>query len=77
MSAAPQYKFTYFDGTGRGEVCRYLFSIAGVEYESVRITIPEWFAADHAKSEYAADKAKRLQFTFRRFILCTRSSIDL
>ncbi len=48
---AKQYKFWYFDGTGRGEVCRYLFSFAGQEYEDRRVTIPEWFKNQHAKGE--------------------------
>ena len=46
-----KYKFTYFDGTGRGEVCRYLFAFAGVDYDEVRITIPDWFAQNFAKSK--------------------------
>ena len=45
-----KYKFTYFDGTGQGEDCRYLSAFAGEEYDEVRITIPDWFAKNHAKS---------------------------
>ncbi|RDD47888.1 S-crystallin SL11 [Trichoplax sp. H2] len=38
----PQYKLTYFDIRARAEVARYLFALAGVEYEDKRVTQEEW-----------------------------------
>lgn len=38
----PSYKLTYFNGKGRAEVTRLIFAQAGVEYEDVRIEIPDW-----------------------------------
>ena len=39
------YKLTYFNGRGRAEVIRYVFEVAGVQYEDVRVdinTLEEW-----------------------------------
>jgi len=40
----PQYKLTYFDmpGGGRAECIRWLFTIAKVQFEDVRVTRQEW-----------------------------------
>ncbi|XP_033127339.1 probable glutathione S-transferase 5 [Anneissia japonica] len=38
----PSYKFTYFSARGAGETSRLLFAAAGVEYEDVRVTHPQW-----------------------------------
>ena len=38
----PQYKLTYFNIRARAEVPRYLFALAGVEYEDKRVTQEEW-----------------------------------
>ncbi|GAB9468303.1 Glutathione s-transferase [Globisporangium polare] len=37
MSAAPQLKLTYFDGTGRAELARLLFAFGGIAFEDERI----------------------------------------
>ena len=41
----PNYKLTYFNGRGRAELIRYLFEVAGVQYEDVRVEIAEWSPA--------------------------------
>jgi len=38
----PTYKLTYFNGRGRGELIRFVFAQAGVEYDDVRITGEEF-----------------------------------
>jgi len=38
----PQYKLTYFNLRGRGELIRLLFAYAGQEYEDFRFEIAEW-----------------------------------
>ncbi|EDV25615.1 uncharacterized protein TRIADDRAFT_55906 [Trichoplax adhaerens] len=38
----PSYRLTYFDARGRGEVIRYLFVLADVPYQDVRVTSEEW-----------------------------------
>jgi glutathione S-transferase len=38
----PQYKLTYFNGRGRGELIRLVFAQAGVEYEDVRVEKDKW-----------------------------------
>ncbi|EDV25617.1 expressed hypothetical protein [Trichoplax adhaerens] len=38
----PSYRLTYFNSRGRGEIIRYLFALAGVPYEDVRVTSEEW-----------------------------------
>jgi len=43
------YKLTYFDLRGRGEIIRLVFAAAGVQYEDYRI-----------KSEWAELKARKL-----------------
>ncbi|KAJ3663481.1 hypothetical protein Zmor_007739 [Zophobas morio] len=39
---APQYKFTYLDTRGLGEMCRYLFKYGGIDFEDVRIKRENW-----------------------------------
>lgn len=39
---APAYKFTYFDLRGVGEVIRYIFKYANIEFEDVRIKGEDW-----------------------------------
>ena len=38
----PSYKLMYFNGRGRAEASRYLFALAGVEYEDYRFAEGEW-----------------------------------
>eukprot|EP00117_Sycon_ciliatum_P042244 scpid82425/ scgid30752/ Hematopoietic prostaglandin D synthase; GST class-sigma; Glutathione S-transferase; Glutathione-dependent PGD synthase; Glutathione-requiring prostaglandin D synthase; Prostaglandin-H2 D-isomerase len=38
----PTYKLTYFDATGRAELSRRMFKLAGVEFEDVRVSKDEW-----------------------------------
>jgi glutathione S-transferase len=38
----PSYKLIYFDGRGRGEICRYLLAAAGVDFEDQRLTYATW-----------------------------------
>lgn len=38
----PQYKLIYFNGRGRAEVPRWLFAVAGVQYEDVRYEMEDW-----------------------------------
>ena len=38
----PSYKLVYFNGRGRGELARYIFAQAGVEYEDQRLTGEEF-----------------------------------
>jgi len=37
-----QYKLTYFNIRGRGELARLIFATAGVEYEDNRVERPQW-----------------------------------
>ena len=37
-----QYKLTYFNSRGRGEIIRYLFALAGQKYEDNRVTSEQW-----------------------------------
>lgn len=38
----PQYKLTYFPLRGKAEAIRMTFSVAGVEFEDVRVSIGDW-----------------------------------
>jgi glutathione S-transferase len=46
----PTYKLQYFDGQGRAEVARLLFSVAGVEFEDERLSGETWQTAKPSKS---------------------------
>lgn len=37
-----QYKLTYFQLRGKAEAIRMTFSVAGVEFEDVRVSIDDW-----------------------------------
>ena len=43
----PSYKFTYFNGRGRGEITRLIFAAAGVAYNDHRIPLENWAAHKH------------------------------
>uniref|UniRef100_A0A0L8HMB1 GST N-terminal domain-containing protein n=1 Tax=Octopus bimaculoides TaxID=37653 RepID=A0A0L8HMB1_OCTBM len=43
----PSYTLYYFNGRGRAEVLRMLFSAAGVQFQDKRIEFSEW---SHYKS---------------------------
>lgn len=38
-----KYKLSYFPIRGRGEAIRIVFTVAGVEFEDVRVGPKEWF----------------------------------
>lgn len=38
----PSYKLTYFNGRGRAEAMRFMFEVAGVPFEDVRIEGEKW-----------------------------------
>lgn len=38
----PTYRLSYFEARGLGELSRYLFALAGVEYEDKRYSREEW-----------------------------------
>ncbi len=47
----PQYKFNYFNVRGKGEVCRILLSLAGADWEDVRLDFGDsWQAVKESKS---------------------------
>lgn len=46
----PSYKLQYFDGQGRAEVARLLFSAAGVAFEDERLAGEAWQTAKPSKS---------------------------
>ena len=36
------YKLTYFNGRGGGEICRLIFSAAGLDFEDERLSGDDW-----------------------------------
>ncbi|KAK2140427.1 hypothetical protein LSH36_1353g00034 [Paralvinella palmiformis] len=38
----PKYKITYFNGTGRAEIARWMFALAGQDYEDHRVSREDW-----------------------------------
>jgi len=44
MAPISSAKLTYFDGRGRGEICRWTLAHAGVEFEDYRVKDGEWSA---------------------------------
>lgn len=41
-AAKAKYTLTYFNGRGRGETLRMLFSIVGISYEDKRVEFAQW-----------------------------------
>lgn len=50
MAPISSAKLTYFDGRGRGEICRWTLAHAGVEFEDYRVKDGEWSAIKLSKS---------------------------
>jgi len=46
----PSYKLTYFNATGRAEVARMLFAVAGEKYEDKRIQHADWSALKQGRN---------------------------
>jgi len=44
------YKLTYFDFRARGEIIRFVFAAAGVQYDDYRIEGSEWMQLKPSKS---------------------------
>jgi len=42
VTMADQYKLTYFNARGAAETIRYIFALAGVDYDDVRIEKDQW-----------------------------------
>lgn len=51
----PNYKLTYFNFKGRGEILRYIFAYKNTPYEDNRIEYSEWPAHKACKYEYIAE----------------------
>ncbi|XP_033108531.1 hematopoietic prostaglandin D synthase-like [Anneissia japonica] len=39
---SPKYTLTYFNARGAAEPCRFMFAVAGVEYEDKRVKSEDW-----------------------------------
>ena len=50
------YKYTFFEGRGRGEIPRLIFVYAGVEFEDVRVAPLDW--RKHVASKYINETVK-------------------
>ena len=48
--AMTHYKLTYFPLRARGEIVRFVFAAAGVEYEDHRIEMSQWSELKPSKS---------------------------
>jgi len=49
IKTMPNYKLTYFEMRGRGEIVRLVFAAAGVHYEDHRIDMSDWPAMKPSK----------------------------
>ncbi len=54
-----QYKLTYFNMPGRGQIARTIFAIADVKYEEIRINFNEW--KEKQKGAFFVHIQKRIQ----------------
>ena len=68
-------KLIYFDGQGRAEVSRWLFFLAGVEYEDVRIQYSDWSTLKSSKFFRIRSFAIWLHITSYEAIVITQSYI--
>jgi len=56
----PQYKLFYFNLKSRGELIRYIFAVANVQYEDVRIEFKDW-AAEKPKFRFGQTPVLELE----------------
>ncbi|KAJ8022738.1 Glutathione S-transferase class-mu 28 kDa isozyme [Holothuria leucospilota] len=52
-----KYKITYFNARGRAEPARFIFALAGVEFEDFRIELHDW-------AEWKPSQSHFLTFSF-------------
>ena len=66
-------KLIYFDGQGRAEVSRWIFLLAGVEYEDVRIQYSDWPTLKSSKCFRIPNLA--IEYKISQAIIITQSFI--
>jgi len=84
----PQYKLYYFNLKSRGELIRYIFAVANVQYEDVRIEFQDW-AAQKPKFRFQQTPVLELEggvqleqsvaighFLAREFGLCGKTALE-
>ena len=68
-SMMASYKMTYVDRRSRGEVIRLLFHAAGVEFEDIRLSVPDEY--------YKLPSGKSFCFFFFFFFFFLQSSLSI